>query len=106
MLHYKLNTTIEAHRFNSAVHDNSWNKISLLLKSTRCRRRKQISAKIILLGCIKTRHCFSSVFPTILWAQRKDVLFITVEVEDTEKEEISLTEKKLAFKSAKSICTY
>ena len=28
------------------------------------------------------------------------MLFITVEVEDTEKEEISLTENKLTFKSA------
>lgn len=41
----------------------------------------------------------STVFPTVLWAQRKDVLFITVDVEDTEKEEISLTESKLTFKA-------
>lgn len=40
------------------------------------------------------------LFPTVLWAQRKDVLFITVDVEDTEKEEISLTENKLTFKLA------
>jgi len=41
---------------------------------------------------------FLRLFPAVLWAQRKDVLFITVDVEDTEKEEISLTESKLTFK--------
>jgi len=38
------------------------------------------------------------LYPPVLWAQRKDLLYITVDLEDTENEEISLTEQKLTFK--------
>ncbi|KAI8640391.1 HSP20-like chaperone [Parasitella parasitica] len=36
--------------------------------------------------------------PTVLWAQRADVVYLTVEISDIKKHTVDLTEKKLTFK--------
>lgn len=36
--------------------------------------------------------------PTVLWAQREDILYLTIAVEDIEKPEIKLESNNLNFK--------
>jgi len=43
-------------------------------------------------------YCSGSVPPAVVWAQRKDKIFLTINLEDCKSPDIKLTETTLTFK--------
>ena len=46
---------------------------------------------------------FRVLHPLVLWAQRKDIIFLTIRLEDTTNPEIKLDEEKMYFRYLKSV---
>ena len=42
--------------------------------------------------------CFSVMHPLVVWAQRKDIVFMTIRLEDTVSPEIKLDEENMYFR--------
>ena len=45
---------------------------------------------------LAARHC-RALAPAVLWAQRKDIVYMTIELEDIHDEQYNVTEKKFSF---------
>ena len=54
--------------------------------------------KDLLLFIFSQFLCFRVSHPLVVWAQRKDLVFLTIRLEDTTNPEIKLDEEKMYFR--------